>query len=231
MLGLMLARMGIDVIVLEKHTDFLRDFRSDDISPGTIEILGQLGLAEEFLSLNPKLIKTIKAHTPGGPMILADLERVRTSFPTTPGRLLAGTTRRLRARRRHRPLARQRPPPPGNAGSNTFTDHKEVPAAASRRVPARFRRKILIRVDGAGASHDLIGHMLSLSCPRKTVLFTCGWMITAADEDAIRQVPAAAWNLASTNHPLNAKGGTARRSRNRCVPWHPRGRRATSPAR
>jgi hypothetical protein len=82
---------------------------------------------------------------------------------------------------------------PGNAGSNTFTDHKEVLAAAIRQVPARFRRKVLVRVDGAGASHDLIGHLLSLSSPRKTVLFTCGWMITVADEDAIRQVPAGAW--------------------------------------
>jgi hypothetical protein len=82
---------------------------------------------------------------------------------------------------------------PGNAGSNTFTDHKEVLAAALRQVPARFRRAILVRVDGAGASHDLIGHLLSLSSPRKKVLFTCGWTITAADEDAIRQVPAAAW--------------------------------------
>jgi hypothetical protein len=82
---------------------------------------------------------------------------------------------------------------PGNAGSNTFTDHKEVLAAALRQVPARFRGKILVRVDGAGASHDLIGHLLSMSSARKIVLFTCGWMITAADEDAIRQVPAAAW--------------------------------------
>jgi hypothetical protein len=81
---------------------------------------------------------------------------------------------------------------PGNAGSNTFTDHQEVPAAALRQVPARFRRKILVRVDGAGASHDLIGHLLSLSSPRKTLLFTCGQMITAADEDAVRQVPAGA---------------------------------------
>jgi hypothetical protein len=82
---------------------------------------------------------------------------------------------------------------PGNAGSNTFTDHKEVLAAALRQVPARFRRKMVIRVDGAGASHELIKHLLSMSSPRKTVLFTCGWMITAADEDAIRQVPAGAW--------------------------------------
>jgi Transposase DDE domain group 1 len=82
---------------------------------------------------------------------------------------------------------------PGNAGSNTFTDHREVLAAAIRQVPARFRRKILIRVDGAGASHELIRHLLSLSSARRTVLFTSGWMITAADEDAIRQVPAGAW--------------------------------------
>jgi Transposase DDE domain group 1 len=82
---------------------------------------------------------------------------------------------------------------PGNAGSNTFTDHKEVLAAALKQVPARFRRKIVVRVDGAGASHDLIAHLLSLSTPRKKVLFTCGWTIMAADEDAIRQVPAAAW--------------------------------------
>ena len=46
---------------------------------------------------------------------------------------------------------------------NTFTDHKEVLAAAIRQVPAWFRRKILIRVDGAGASHELIRHLLSLS--------------------------------------------------------------------
>ena len=82
---------------------------------------------------------------------------------------------------------------PGNAGSNTFADHKEVLAAAVRQVPARFRRKIIVRVDGAGASHELIAHLLSMSSPRRILLFTCGWMITAADEDAIRQVPAGAW--------------------------------------
>jgi Transposase DDE domain group 1 len=82
---------------------------------------------------------------------------------------------------------------PGNAGSNTFTDHKEVLAAALRQVPARLRRKVLVRVDGAGASHELVNHLLSMSSARRIVLFTCGWMITAADEDAIRQVPEDAW--------------------------------------
>ena len=82
---------------------------------------------------------------------------------------------------------------PGNAGSNTFADHMEVLAAAIRQVPARFRKRILVRADGAGASHELIDHLLSMSSPRRNVLFTCGWMITQADEAAIMQVPEDAW--------------------------------------
>jgi hypothetical protein len=87
---------------------------------------------------------------------------------------------------------------PGNAGSNTFTDHKEVLAAALLQVPSRFRRRIMVRVDGAGASHDLIGHLLSLASPRRKVLFTCGWTIMPADEDAIRLLPAGAWKPGTT---------------------------------
>jgi hypothetical protein len=68
-----------------------------------------------------------------------------------------------------------------------------VLAAAVRQVPARFRRKVLVRVDGAGATHELVRHLLSMSSPRRAVLFTCGWMITTADEDAIGQVPADVW--------------------------------------
>jgi Transposase DDE domain group 1 len=64
---------------------------------------------------------------------------------------------------------------PGNAGSDTVTGHKDVLAAAIRQVPARFRRKILVRVDGAGAGHELVKHLLSQSSPRRAILFTCGW--------------------------------------------------------
>src|SRR5512142_2417605 len=67
---------------------------------------------------------------------------------------------------------------PGNAGSNTFADHKEVLAAALRQVPARLRRRLLIRIDGAGASHELIEHLPGMSSPQWKVLFTCGWAIT-----------------------------------------------------
>ena len=92
---------------------------------------------------------------------------------------------------------------PGSAGPDTFTGHKEVPAAALRQVPARFRRKIMVRTDGAGAGHDLTGHLLSLSSPRRTMLFTCGRAIMPAGEDAIRLLPAGAWK------PGTAQDGTA----------------------
>ena len=51
MLGFLLARAGIDVVVLEKHADFLRDFRGDTIHPSTLEIMDELGLLDEFLKL------------------------------------------------------------------------------------------------------------------------------------------------------------------------------------
>ena len=49
MLGFLLARQGIDVVVLEKHADFLRDFRGDTIHPSTLEIMHELGILDEFL--------------------------------------------------------------------------------------------------------------------------------------------------------------------------------------
>jgi hypothetical protein len=85
---------------------------------------------------------------------------------------------------------------PGNAGSNTFADHLTVLTAAIRQIPARMRSRLLVRVDGAGASHELISHLLSLSARRRTVLFTCGWAITEADEQAIGLLPSGAWQAA-----------------------------------
>jgi hypothetical protein len=82
---------------------------------------------------------------------------------------------------------------PGNAGSNTFADHAMVLSAAIGQIPARMRGRLLVRVDGAGASHELISHLLSLTTARRTVLFTCGWAITGSDEQAIANLPAAAW--------------------------------------
>jgi hypothetical protein len=83
---------------------------------------------------------------------------------------------------------------PGNAGSNTVADHLRVLAAAIEQIPTRWRAKLLIRVDGAGATHDLLTHLQGLNTTRRTVYYTVGWAITAADETAIAALPAAAWD-------------------------------------
>ena len=58
MLGYLLARAGIDVTVLEKHKDFLRDFRGDTVHPSTLQVMHELGLLEEFLALPHTKIRT-----------------------------------------------------------------------------------------------------------------------------------------------------------------------------
>ena len=51
MLGFLLARAGVDVLVLEKHADFFRDFRGDTVHPSTLELMYELGLLDKFLAL------------------------------------------------------------------------------------------------------------------------------------------------------------------------------------
>lgn len=62
MLGFLLARAGVDVIVLEKHGDFLRDFRGDTIHPSTLEVMHELGLLEDFLQLPHQKASTLSAQ-------------------------------------------------------------------------------------------------------------------------------------------------------------------------
>ena len=95
---------------------------------------------------------------------------------------------------------------PGNAGSNTVADHLQVLGAALAQIPAGWGSKLLVRVDGAGATHDLVKHLLSLGTRQRTVLFTCGWMITEADEAAIRKLPAPAWKQAVDQDGTVQKG-------------------------
>ena len=61
MLGFLLARAGVKVLVLEKHQDFLRDFRGDTIHPSTLELMHELGLLQEFLKLPHRELRHISA--------------------------------------------------------------------------------------------------------------------------------------------------------------------------
>src|SRR5215813_7591818 len=62
MLGLLLARAGVDVTVLEKHSDFLRDFRGDTIHPSTLEVVYELGLLPELLALPHQEVRQFNAQ-------------------------------------------------------------------------------------------------------------------------------------------------------------------------
>jgi 2-polyprenyl-6-methoxyphenol hydroxylase-like FAD-dependent oxidoreductase len=81
MLGLLLARRGVDVLVLEKHADFLRDFRGDTIHPSTMEIMDELGLADPLLNLPHTKTSRLRFRTPRGSATLADFGHLKTRFP------------------------------------------------------------------------------------------------------------------------------------------------------
>jgi 2-polyprenyl-6-methoxyphenol hydroxylase-like FAD-dependent oxidoreductase len=81
MLGLLLARAGIRVTVLEKHRDFLRDFRGDTIHPSTLELLHELGLAGEFLKLPHQKVAEIRAQIGDTPLPVADFSRLPVRSP------------------------------------------------------------------------------------------------------------------------------------------------------
>jgi len=78
MLGFLLARAGIDTVVLEKHADFLRDFRGDTIHPSTLQLMHELGLLEEFLRLPHRKLHQIGAEIGNAKINLADLSRLPT---------------------------------------------------------------------------------------------------------------------------------------------------------
>ena len=91
---------------------------------------------------------------------------------------------------------------PGNAGSNTTTDHIEVLTAAIAQVPAGHRKKLLVRADGAGASHGLLDWLTALNTAPvhggrgRSVEYSVGFAITEQVRDAIRLVPKTAWTAA-----------------------------------
>ncbi|WP_051182265.1 FAD-dependent oxidoreductase [Nocardia vinacea] len=81
MTGLLLARSGVEVLVLEKHPDFLRDFRGDTVHPSTLRAIDELGLATEFLALPHVELPQLPMATASGPVIFADFRSLPGGFP------------------------------------------------------------------------------------------------------------------------------------------------------
>ncbi|MGO4121001.1 FAD-dependent oxidoreductase [Arthrobacter sp. YAF16] len=81
MLGLLLARAGVQVTVLEKHADFLRDFRGDTVHPSTIRLIDELGLGQEFRRLPQSRLKSVVFPVPGGPPVtMGDFDSLRPPY-------------------------------------------------------------------------------------------------------------------------------------------------------
>ncbi|GAB3692469.1 FAD-dependent oxidoreductase [Spirosoma flavus] len=78
MLGFLLARTGVEVVVLEKHKDFLRDFRGDTIHPSTLELLAELGLLDEFLTLPHQELRGVQLTFEGRTIPIADFAHLPT---------------------------------------------------------------------------------------------------------------------------------------------------------
>jgi len=78
MLGFLLARAGIEVLVLEKHGDFLRDFRGDTVHPSTLEIMHELGLLDEFLKLPHQEVRELGGQIGEDFLRLADFSHLPT---------------------------------------------------------------------------------------------------------------------------------------------------------
>jgi len=81
MLGLLLARSGVDVVVLEKHADFHRDFRGDTVHPATLQVLDELGLVDRFHELPHQKVATIGVVQDGKRIDIADFRRLRVRYP------------------------------------------------------------------------------------------------------------------------------------------------------
>jgi 2-polyprenyl-6-methoxyphenol hydroxylase-like FAD-dependent oxidoreductase len=76
MLGLLLARAGVPVVVLEKHKDFLRDFRGDTVHPSTLEMMHELGLLEEFLKIPHSTVREMSVQIGDDRLVVGHFEHL-----------------------------------------------------------------------------------------------------------------------------------------------------------
>jgi 2-polyprenyl-6-methoxyphenol hydroxylase-like FAD-dependent oxidoreductase len=80
MLGLLLARAGVEVVVLEKHADFLRDFRGDTVHPSTLQVLAEIGLIDRFHELSHRKVDTVGFERNGRRIDVVDLRPARLPY-------------------------------------------------------------------------------------------------------------------------------------------------------
>ena len=81
MLGYLFGRAGIDVVVLEKHADFFRDFRGDTVHPSTLQVMDELGLIDGFLKLPHQRLQKMEGLFGGEKVRIADLSRLNVKYP------------------------------------------------------------------------------------------------------------------------------------------------------
>ncbi len=82
MLGLLLARRGVRVAVLEKHEDFLRDFRGDTVHPSTLDLMDELGLGSRIHALPHRQVARLEVSFADGTYPAADFTRLRSPTRT-----------------------------------------------------------------------------------------------------------------------------------------------------
>src|SRR5450631_1055288 len=78
LLGFLLARQGVDVIVLEKHADFLRDFRGDTVHPSTLDVMYELGLLDDFLRRPHQEVRELSGQIGNETVTIADFTHLPT---------------------------------------------------------------------------------------------------------------------------------------------------------
>src|SRR5206468_7171597 len=81
MLGVLLARAGIPVVVLEKHADFLRDFRGDTVHPSTLEVIHELGVLDAFLARPHSKLREIRGVIGDERVTIADFSHLPVHAP------------------------------------------------------------------------------------------------------------------------------------------------------
>ena len=99
MLGFLLARAGVEVVVLEKHADFLRDFRGDTIHPSTSAVMDDLGLLQDFLQLPHQRVERLTANVYGEAVTIADFTHLKARCPYLVHDAAVGLPRFPRAQR------------------------------------------------------------------------------------------------------------------------------------